>query len=257
MTPMLTRVAAHVHSEWSYDAKWPLARLAEAFSRRGCRALLMTEHQNGFSEARWREYRAACRSASNDRILLVPGIEYSDPSNTIHILVWGDLRFWAEEVVVARLLGYVAQNGGAAVFAHPSRRAAWRLFQDEWEKSLVGIELWNRKTDGWAPSPEAGRLLSRVGAMPFAGLDFHDFRQFFPLTSTLELELPVSEASVISCLRQKRFRSYFLGMPAEPLHGGFRGWTLSLAERARRLARPLARAVRGWRHAREGASDPK
>jgi len=254
---VLIRGAAHVHSEWSYDAKWPLARLAAAFSRRRYRVLLMTEHQNGFSEARWREYRAACRSASNDKILLVPGIEYNDPSNTIHILVWGDLGFWAEEVAVPGLLGYVAQDGGAAVFAHPSRRAAWRHFQDDWEKSLVGIELWNRKTDGWAPSPEAAQLLSRTGAMPFVGLDFHDFRQFFPLSCMLDVEPPVCEASVISCLRQKRFRSRFVWMPAERLQRGLCGRMLSLAERARRRARPLARVVRGWKQAPGDVPGPK
>lgn len=217
----------------------------------------MTEHQNGFSEARWREYRAACRSASSDTLLLVPGIEYNDPSNTVHILVWGDLPFWKKEAAIPDLLAYVAEAGGAAVFAHPSRRAAWRCFEEEWKNRLAGIELWNRKTDGWAPSPEASELLARTGAAPFVGLDFHDSRQFFPLTSTFDVEPPVSEASVVSCLVQKRFSSNFLWTQADRWQRGLGGWMLSQAERARRLARPLARVVRGWGPVATDALEPK
>ena len=84
---MLVHAAAHIHSQWSYDGKWSLDRLAETFSRRGYQVLLMSEHQNGFDEDRRLQYRKACLAASNGKILLVPGMEYSDPSNTVHILV--------------------------------------------------------------------------------------------------------------------------------------------------------------------------
>ncbi|MEX0746110.1 MAG: hypothetical protein WD118_10960, partial [Phycisphaeraceae bacterium] len=85
--------AVHMHSDWSYDGEWPLDRLAACFARRGCRVLLMSEHDRGFDEARWQAYRQACQAASTDRLLLVPGMEYSDPTNTIHILTWGEAPF--------------------------------------------------------------------------------------------------------------------------------------------------------------------
>ena len=90
----LVRTACHVHSTWSYDGKWPLQDLAKSFSRRGYRAVLITEHDQGFSESKRLDHRAACQKASDADILLVPGIEYSDPANVIHLLVWGDVPFY-------------------------------------------------------------------------------------------------------------------------------------------------------------------
>ena len=85
--------ACHVHSDWSYDGKWALPALADEFARRGYRILFMTEHDRGFTEDRRREHRAACAKASSGRILVVPGIEYSDAANIVHVLVWGDVPF--------------------------------------------------------------------------------------------------------------------------------------------------------------------
>src|ERR1035441_216891 len=90
---MRVRAACHIHSDWSYDGKWPLQKLADAFSKKGCQVVMMTEHDRGFDERRRLEHREACRKASTDRILLVPGIEYSDPANCVHTLVWGNVPF--------------------------------------------------------------------------------------------------------------------------------------------------------------------
>jgi predicted metal-dependent phosphoesterase TrpH len=88
------RVAAHVHSDWSYDGSWNLADLARAFHRRGYSAVLMAEHDRGFDSGRWAAYRAACAEASaRGGAILVPGIEYSDSANDVHIPVWGDIPF--------------------------------------------------------------------------------------------------------------------------------------------------------------------
>ena len=84
---------SHVHSEWSYDAKWTLKDLAAKFSERGCCVLMMTEHDRGFSPSRLAEFRKACTDASSDKILVVPGIEYSDAANRAHVLTWGMCRF--------------------------------------------------------------------------------------------------------------------------------------------------------------------
>ena len=83
------RVAAHVHSEWSYDAEWPLPELVGAFRERGYDAVLMAEHDRGFDDARWEAYRAACAEASTPELLLVPGMEYEDSASLVHLPVWG------------------------------------------------------------------------------------------------------------------------------------------------------------------------
>ena len=86
--------ACHLHSEWSYDAKWPLAALTSKFRERGCWVLMTTEHDRGFTSGRWDEYRQACRQASSETLLVVPGLEYSDSANRVHVLVWGRSPFW-------------------------------------------------------------------------------------------------------------------------------------------------------------------
>ena len=104
----------------------------------------------------------------------MPGIEYSDTSNTLHFLVWGNLPFIGSGLAADEILMASAQNsGGVVVFAHPSRREAWKLFNPDWVDKLLGIEVWNRKTDGWAPSRDAWQLIQGTQMLPFVGMDFY------------------------------------------------------------------------------------
>jgi hypothetical protein len=196
--------ACHIHSDWSYDGKWSLEALATEFSSRGYQILMMSEHDKGFTESRRVEYREACARVSSDRVLVLPGIEYSDPSNTVHLLVWGaNVPFLGEGLPTKVVLEAVKSANGVAVLAHPSRFEAWRSFDPEWAGNLLGVELWNRKSDGWAPSQEAPPLLAMTGGIGFAGLDFHGRRQFFPLAMVLNIQSHVSEESILDCLRRR------------------------------------------------------
>ena len=237
----MIKAACHIHSDWSYDGKWALPKLAHEFGRRGYQALLMTEHDQGFTPARLEEYRQACAEASSDTVLVVPGIEYSDASNTVHILVWGSSSFLGEAVPSDELLRRVEAAGGVAVLAHPSRKAAWKRFEAPWAKVLLGIEVWNRKTDGWAPSKNAASLFAGTDLLPFVGMDFHSSRQFFPLVTKLDIQPPLTEASVVECFRSRRCRATALGRPiAEYLPPGWRRSGLRAAELGRRtVARTL------------------
>ena len=187
----------HVHSNWSYDGSWSLEALSAKFIRRGCRVLMMTEHDRGFSATRWQEYRAACEKASSDKILLLPGIEYSDADNRVHVLVWGNIPFLGENLPTSEMLEAVKAVNGLAVLAHPSRREAWKHFDSSWLDHLLGIEVWNRKYDGWAPSQTAPKMLDLAGAVPFVGLDFHTRRQSFPLSMILDTTPDITEASIL------------------------------------------------------------
>ncbi len=205
--------ACHVHSKWSYDGSWSLEALSHKFSRRGCRILMMTEHDRGFTARRLEEYRAACVQASSPEILVVPGIEYSDASNRVHVLVWGPVPFLGEGLPTGEILDRVRVAGGLAVLAHPTRRNAWRTFDPSWAGRLLGIESWNRKYDGWAPSRTAPALMQMADAVPFVGLDFHTRRQSFPLTMALEIEKKVTEETVLDCLRARRCYPRAFGLP--------------------------------------------
>lgn len=236
--------ACHIHSDWSYDGKWPLEQLAAVFARRGYRVLLMTEHDRGFSAERFERYRECCARASSEKILLVPGIEYSDAGNTVHILVWGPVPFLGEGMPTASLLKAVHAANGLAVMAHPASRNAGKQFDPAWRESLLGIEVWNRKTDGWAPSRAALSLVQGTAFLATVGMDFHDRKQMFPLAMELDIISAVDEDSVLECLRARRCRALAFGRPIKEVIRGWFGLTLNSAEYCRRSA---AAAYRSWK----------
>jgi predicted metal-dependent phosphoesterase TrpH len=175
------RVVLHAHSVWSYDGRWELNDIARLFGRIGVDAVMMTEHDTGFAPERFAEYCAACANASTASCRLVPGIEYSDPTNSVHILTWGLPRFLGAGRAVEATLEDVRAAGGVAVFAHPARRDAWRLLSEDLVPLLHGIEIWNRKNDGLAPGHEAVRLQAETGLPPTVGVDFHRWRNLYPI----------------------------------------------------------------------------
>ena len=205
---MKVAATSHVHSTWSYDGSWSLPRLATEFRKRGSRVLMMTEHDRGFSRERLVEFRHACADVTTDDLYVLPGIEYSDADNRVHVLVWGDVPFLGEGLPTERMLRAVAEHGGVAVLAHPDRRHAWECVKSTWTELLSGIEAWNRKYDGWAPGRTAANILKDSGCAPFVGLDFHTARQFFPLTMHLDVEGVVSEASVVACIQARRLTAH-------------------------------------------------
>ena len=194
--PRLVRAVAHVHSQWSDDGSWTLPRIAATFARLRCRVVLMSEHSRGFTETKWQEYRQACAEASTDQILLVPGIEYGDQDDVIHVPVWGDLPFLGDGLPIGQLLATVGEAGGTAMWAHPWRRDAWQRFDPSWFGYLTAVEVWNRKYDGIAPSQHSVALARREGLAMTVALDFHTRRQIFPLNLALELDALPSISAV-------------------------------------------------------------
>ena len=73
------KAVAHVHSEWSDDASWPLSRIAATFSRRGYHVVLMSEHSRGFTAAKWDDYRQAMDR--EQRVLIRIAIERVGPQS--------------------------------------------------------------------------------------------------------------------------------------------------------------------------------
>jgi hypothetical protein len=235
------RAAFHVHSEWSYDAKLPLGEVAALFRRKRYDAVFMCEHDRGFSAERLREYVAACAQASVGGPLLVPGIEYADAENRVHIPVWGPVPFLGERVPTARLLARVVEHGGASVLAHPARRNAWEIVDPEWLRLCTGIEIWTRKWDGFAPNPHAARWAAEHGLVAVAALDLHSPGQAFPLAMELELTSPLSGRACVEALRESRCRAVIGRLPALPLSHGGLGKSARAVEQ---LRRPVWRQLR-------------
>lgn len=238
------KAACHVHSDWSYDGTWSLRGIAEEFGRRGFRAVMITEHDRGFTESRRQDHRQACVTASTSQVFLLPGIEYSDARNFVHILVWGPVPFLGEGIPTGELLKAVKRMNGVAVMAHPSRQSAWRSFEPAWAEYLLGVEVWNRKTDGWFPSKPALRLAQNGRLPSFVGMDFHSRRQLFPLAMDLDVDGGLTEDSLLASLRAHRFQPLAFGRPVDQMIGGWTAVTLHSAERLRRTAAATLRALR-------------
>lgn len=211
----MMRVVLHAHSNWSYDGHWRLEHIARLFDRLGMDAVMMSEHDTGFDPSRFQEYRSACRNASTAGCTLVPGIEYSSPDNSVHVLTWGLDHFLAEHRPVDETLRRVAEAGGAAVLAHPVRRDAYRLFDPAWTDRLHGIELWNRKTDGLTHGQAALELIGRTGLPATVGVDFHRLRNLWPLSHQFD-EIASGadpETHLVAALRGGRHRPKVFGRP--------------------------------------------
>jgi hypothetical protein len=236
------RVAAHIHSEWSYDGRWTIDRLVSAFRRRGYDALLMAEHDLGYDGCRWQDFVDTCRAASTPAFAVVPGIEYSDDANRVHIAVWGAAEFLGAGLETLELLHRARDVDALTALAHPGRRDAWKGLDSFCFSLLWAIEVWNRKYDGWAPSGVAQKLLRQnPGLAPFAGLDFHTARQFFPLAMRLQGVTELSAEGVVNALKAGRCEAQVFRQPITPLTHGL---GLATARRAEHGRRALARGVR-------------
>ncbi len=174
----------------------------------------------------------------------MPGMEYSDPENRVHVLVWGRIPFLGEGLSTWAMLDAVKSEGGLAVLAHPSRRAAWECFEPRWADRLLGIEVWNRKYDGWAPGDTAPGLLERARAVPFVGLDFHTARQSFPLAMALDVQGPIDEVSILDCLKARRCAPRAFGVPLSQQLFRTSVPLLNMAEQSRRTLASLRRKSR-------------
>ncbi|TYO83758.1 PHP domain-containing protein [Oceanicella actignis] len=256
MTARHLPVALHVHSTWSFDGRWGLPAIARIFGALGYRAVMMTEHDSGFDPMRFSEYRDACRTASNSRCRLIPGIEYSSPDNDIHILTWGLERFLGEHRPVSQTLADVRASNGVAVFAHPARRDAWRRFDRSWIPLLSGIEIWNRKTDGFAPGADAIALWKSTGLPATVGVDFHRLRHAYPLALEIKADPTADlEHQIIDALRHARHSATVHGRRLIDENGALRVSELKRAHRAetvRRILRDLVRVKAKRRSARGG-----
>ena len=232
------RAAFHVHSDWSYDGRLALEEVAALFARHRYDAVFMCEHDRGFSDERLQAYVAHCESASDSGALLVPGIEYADEDDRVHIPVWGEVPFLGEGVPTAQLLQAVAGYDGVSVFAHPRRRDAWQTVDRDWLGLCTGIEVWTRKWDGWAPNRRACEWAAEVGLVGMTALDLHGAHQMFPLAMELELEAPLSVEACVDAFRSRRARAVIGTLPVAPLT---RGSVAKLARATEKLRRPVWR----------------
>ncbi len=239
---MIVKAVTHIHSDWSYDGNWSLSRIAKYFGTLGYDIVLTSEHDRSFDNERWAAYKEACHEVSTKRTSIVPGIEYSDEDNVIHILVWGVSEFLGKDQETGHLLQMANNKDGICVLAHPGRRNAWKQLDKAWFPLLQGIEFWNRQYDGIAPNQKAIDLLrSNSKIIPFMGLDFHQFNQTFPLMMTVNISGELSKEILLNALRNGQCQSLAFGLSAAVFSEGY---PLSFARSAESIRRFLSKIIR-------------
>ena len=156
--------------------------------------------------------------------------------------------FLGEARETDQLLTDAAEEGGAAVLAHPGRREAWKALGEIEISRLAGVEVWNRKYDGWAPGRAGVGLAERHrDLVPFFGLDFHTARQFHPIGMSFDIEGAAAADAIVDALLSHRCGPVAFGVEGKRLMSGPAYALSRSAESSRRAIRP---AVRRWRRFR-------
>lgn len=205
----------------------------------------MAEHDRGFDEERWQSFVTACADASDESFTVVPGMEYSDAENVVHVVVWGVERFLGEGRAPDLIVEDAVAAGGFTMLAHPARRDAWRRVGPHVLDRLNAIEVWNRKYDGIAPGSIALELAgARPRLLPLAGLDFHTARQFFPLALSLDVGRGATADEIIAALGARAGGAFAFRAPLLSLSHGPQYACLRAGEAARRVLRRALRRTR-------------
>jgi len=171
--------ALHIHSTWS-DGEFSLGEVREILMESGCRFACVTDHADGFDDARLAAYRRECEQLSDARFVFIPGLEYSC-AGRMHIIGYGHTER-LDTIDPETVIRSIRRNGGVAVIAHPRTEAFEAI--ERFDPLPDGIEVWNSKYDGqYAPRSGTFALLSRLqGRRPdmraYYGIDLHWRRQF-------------------------------------------------------------------------------
>src|SRR5574341_1542843 len=189
---------AHVHSTYSWDGPHSLPELVAFLRKQGLDFVLMSEHDRGLDKEAMRRFVRECARLSDDRFLVIPGIEYEATPDYVHILAY-NTRELIPSGDAAEIARGTRRQGGLAVLAHPHWKDGFRHVTPEMLALMQGWEVWNGKADGrWAPDPgnlKRYDLNRRQGLrlLPFAGADLHRTESYPNIT--LQVACQIGRAS--------------------------------------------------------------
>jgi hypothetical protein len=168
----------------------------------------VSDHAETFDDARMIEYVRLCAALSDDRLLMVPGLEFAMHGGHIHILGYGiakRVRYAGME----QLVDGIHEAGGIAVLAHPDADATNLIAPVK--SRLNGIEIWNGRYDGTSsPRVQSIQLLRRMRSVNgniagFCGVDLHNAEQ---LRKPVYVEVAADRLerdSIVSALAEGQF----------------------------------------------------
>jgi predicted metal-dependent phosphoesterase TrpH len=179
--PLAGRVGAiHIHSSYSHDGRDTLDRLRDFALERGIAFLGLTDHAEDMACEVWEEYVEHCRDLSDDRVSLIPGLEFRFAGYTgLHLLALG-LSRWIEPRTPAEFIEQAGEAARFTIVAHPV--LAQHRIPDEVRAGIDAIEVWNASYNTrYLPDPRSIRILHQIRrvrptVVGTVGLDQHDCR---------------------------------------------------------------------------------
>jgi PHP domain len=238
----MKRGVFHVHSVFS-DGEESLERLVEIFLQSGMSFAAVSDHAEVFDEIRMEEYLRVCKSLSDSRFLVIPGLEFALHGGNIHILGYGitrRVRFGSME----QLVDGIHEQGGLAVLAHPPAGSI-NIIGSIIAK-IDGIEVWNGRYDGvHAPRADSFQLLRRVRRQnlktaAYCGVDLHKLSQTRKLLYANVDAAMLTRSDIVTALQAGRF-TFHGGNIAIPSSGDL----TFLQELSIAVKQPLCRPAAG------------
>ncbi|MEP6690699.1 MAG: PHP domain-containing protein [Gemmatimonadaceae bacterium] len=167
----------HVHSDYSRDCDDSLEQIHAVAAARGISFVALADHAEDFEPELFDEYVAHCARLSNDRVALVPGLEFRFARHVgLHLLALG-LSRWMRPATPDAFCSEAVDAATLTVLAHPTL-TGYRVPASV-TASVGGVEIWNaRYNSPLAPDPRAMRMLHDLRvtrhAVAIAGLDQHE-----------------------------------------------------------------------------------
>ena len=229
----------HVHSNYSADGRLSLEELREECLKRNLQFMVVTDHAEDFSATRLQKFIDHCERISDERFLVVAGLEFIiDKDHEVHLLVVGLDGLPCENGLEAILKKIrEGKNSALTVVAHLSRSNHY--IPPEYENRINGIEIWNAAYDSrYLPDHKAIRLFADLkklnkGLIGFGGLDLHDYSGFRELRICLTNSCHNGQ-ELLDHLKAGKFiiRGPFVNISSSPNLGFFR---MKLLEWGRKL----------------------
>jgi hypothetical protein len=201
----------HCHTEFSYDCRLTFAEYRRWSATVGFDFVLLTEHSRGRSDADYQEYRRRAQEASDDRVRLIPGIEYETRER--HELIAVNARVLPDKPLsLAESVAFFRACSDLLVLPHPSLRKLDACLADlETQMHLIdGFEITNvKRSSKYCPTVD---FLNAYNAaherfdhlLGLSGQDLHEPSAICPVR--LELRSPAtSDEAMLAALRAGDF----------------------------------------------------
>jgi hypothetical protein len=197
----------HCHTEFSYDCRLTFADYRRWSATIGFDFVLLTEHSRGRSDADYQDYRRRAQDASDERVRLIPGIEYETRER--HELIAINARTLPEKPLsLAESVTFFRTCSDLLVLPHPSpRKLPSYLPSLEPQMHLLdGFEISNvKRSSKYCPTDEFLSAYNSVHErfphlLGLSGQDLHEPSAICPVL--LKLRSPAtSEEEMLGAVR--------------------------------------------------------